>query len=56
VEFTGSCSVEDEVFDDNGVPCTVKVVTGPGTTTGQGQESDPIELDTGDLPVECVDY
>lgn len=55
-EFTGSCSVIDEVLDDYGVPCTVKVVTGPGSTTGQGQVSDPIDLDTGDLPVECVDY
>lgn len=56
VEFEGSCDVEDDVFEDYGVPCTVKVVTGPGSTTGQGQVSDPIELDTGDLPVECVDY
>jgi hypothetical protein len=48
--------VIDEVLDDYGVPCTVKVVTGPGSTIGQGQVSDPIDLDTGDLPVECVDY
>jgi hypothetical protein len=54
-EFSGICELEDDVVEDDGLPCTVKVVTGPGTTAGGGQASDPIDVDLGDLAdvVEC---
>jgi hypothetical protein len=56
--FTGVCELEkDLVNEDWGLPCTVKVVVGPGSTAGQGQESDPIDVEytTDGLPA-CVDY
>jgi hypothetical protein len=55
--FTGTCDLEDDlVNEDWGLPCTVKAVTGPGTTVGQGQDSDPIDVEYADDLPECVDY
>jgi hypothetical protein len=55
--FTGICELEkDLVNEDWGLPCTVKAVVGPGSTAGQGQVSEPIDVEyTDGLPV-CVDY
>lgn len=55
--FTGICELQDDlVNEDWGLPCTVKAVVGPGSTAGQGQVSDPIDVEyTDGLPV-CVDY
>jgi hypothetical protein len=56
-EFTGVCELEDDlVNEDFGLPCTVKTVVGPGSTAGQGQVSDPIDVDYADDLPECVDY
>jgi hypothetical protein len=55
--FTGVCELEDDlVNEDWGLPCTVKAVAGPGNTAGQGQVSDPIDVEYSDDLPECVDY
>jgi len=55
--FTGICELEDDlVNEDWGLPCTVKTVVGPGSTQGQGQVSDAIDVEYTDGLPECVDY
>ena len=56
--FTGTCELQDDQVEEVGLPCTVKVVVGPGSTTGQGQQSDPVEVEDGtdlDLLDGCYD-
>jgi hypothetical protein len=54
-EFSGVCVLEPTPVVPEELPCTVKVITGPGTTAGGGQASEPIDVTDADGDLVCND-